>query len=265
MLPIVHTLGTSNGTTNSEKRLSRKRRYLIFPDSSSLQLGNVNLSNRRLLLVGRKHLKFNFISFVSPRHTIVYDSTITIPDHTLYVTTGVTCALAWGLPTTPSYPDVDFAEKEDEVAVDENDRHDKNRTDTTVTNTIPSQAYNTSSIENMLWKYFNYLQHRRPDSYYLENASHCADGRCSYNKDTHTYNYTYGGSATGSNSMSNQYPIPYSSDYDRYHKYEAFTKYMVQNYFKPWMQYNANEKSSSQNNSGSQKTAPHISTEWTTT
>lgn len=40
-LSIIHTHATSNATTNTEKRLSRKRRYLIFPDSSSFQLGNV--------------------------------------------------------------------------------------------------------------------------------------------------------------------------------------------------------------------------------
>lgn len=38
----------------------------------------------------------------------MYDSVVTIPDYTIYVVTGVTCALAWGLPDQPIYPEDDL-------------------------------------------------------------------------------------------------------------------------------------------------------------
>lgn len=201
-------------------------------------------------MIQRIFCVFKFIFFsIFRTWNLVYDSTIPIPDYTLYVTTGVTCALAWGLPTTPAYPETDFAaDGDDEPQAGYNDRHDTNRTTTKITSSISNNA---SSIEHVLWKYFNFLQSRRPDSYYFQspsNYSYCPGASCSYDRNTNTYNYQNG------NSIGSNYQIPYTSDYDRLQKYAAFTKYMTQNYFKPYMQYNAQQKYS-----------PHITSQFMAT
>lgn len=143
-----------------------------------------------------------------------------------------------------------FGENEDELPASAKDRHDTNRTDSiTPTTKVPSNVHNATDIEHVLWKYFNFLQNRRPDSYYFDNATHynyCGDGGCSYEGSADKYGHDFG--------HRGEYKRPYTTEFERYQKYDAFTKYMVQNYFKPWMQYNANQKSS-----------PHISTEYTTT
>lgn len=53
------------------RKLSRKKRYLIFPTGSSIQLGNISMY---FLLLLQMNLMVFFLCFVS-----VYDQTITIP------------------------------------------------------------------------------------------------------------------------------------------------------------------------------------------
>lgn len=74
-----------------QRTLSRKRRYLIFPEGSSFQLGECSQSRYR-----RNH-------YIKPHIcvTSVYDQIIPIVDYTNLFIFGVTTALAWPLPDTP--------------------------------------------------------------------------------------------------------------------------------------------------------------------
>ncbi|XP_055305020.1 uncharacterized protein LOC129569832 [Sitodiplosis mosellana] len=211
-----------------ERKLSRKKRYLIFPTGSSIQL--------------------------------VYDQTITIPDYTLYVTTGITVALAWGLPDKPVYPEQELMERYENGSLPLLLREDKNFTDANrkgetaaaivSSNKIPSysnQYYNGSGIMNGIANYYKYFQQRRkPDSYYFGNSplsptnynkkSYCNNGRnCVHNNEHSISYYTNGKDKTNDYNSYNVRP-PYAATYDEGNRYGAFMKYMNDTYFKPWLE-----------------------------
>lgn len=92
MLLIVITVLSQAYDCNDEmtRKLSRKRRYLVFPTGSSFQLG-------KNLFLGNKWVWFKFLNIFF----IVYDQIIPIVDYTNLLIFGVTTALAWELPDKP--------------------------------------------------------------------------------------------------------------------------------------------------------------------
>lgn len=131
----------------SDKVLSRKRRYLIFPRGSSIQLG-------KLVVHILEKIAFLYFYVVVLFHSWVYDSTITIPDYTIYVTTGVTCALAWGLPDRPVYPEDELMYRYEEGALPGLQyRNDVNVTEDefpirNMNTTLPSSSKTATRIDN---------------------------------------------------------------------------------------------------------------------
>lgn len=59
----------------------------------------------------------------------VFDSVMTVPDYTIYVVTGVTVALAWGLPFKPYYPDEELPAQYEQGHLPLLGRVDENITD----------------------------------------------------------------------------------------------------------------------------------------
>ncbi|XP_031636178.1 uncharacterized protein LOC116349064 [Contarinia nasturtii] len=220
-------------TKKVERKLSRKKRYLIFPVGSSIQL--------------------------------VYDQTITIPDYTLYVTTGITVALAYGLPDKPTYPEQELMEqyengklplllrKEDKNVTDLN-RKGEIKASTASSNIVnkPNDSsysnhhYNGNDVMNRIANYYKYLQRRKPDSYYFGNSplnpanfnknTYCNTRNCSYNTNSNYYysNVKDYNRNSDYNSMYNVRP-PYSSTYGGADQYNAFAKYLNNTYFQPWL------------------------------
>lgn len=76
---------------NSEKLLSRHRRYLVFPEGSSLQLGKLNFLLNFFLI--KPIVEFDVFFFL-----LVYDQIIGMVGSTNLHIFGITCALAWQLP-----------------------------------------------------------------------------------------------------------------------------------------------------------------------
>lgn len=218
----------------SERILSRKRRYLIFPAGSSIQLGKLYLFN-------------SIIQQYSIYLILVYDSTITVPDYTLYVTTGITVALAWGLPDKPTYPELELMEKYENGALPLLEhRKDKNVTASDHKGEIPTynrtsnleNYYKQSDFSNYIRNYYEYLKNRRKtDSYYFghkpSSNKYCSDKNCAYN---HKISYqTSISDRNKSNGFLNVQP-PYSPSYNSSKHYDPFTNYMVEKYFKPWIE-----------------------------
>lgn len=187
---------------------------------------------------------------------------MTIPDYTLYVTTGITCALAWGLPTKPIYPDEELMQqyekgrlpliqyRKDKNATNSNSTGEinvpaSNHTSNLQSSNFLNQFYKNGQLNKALWNYFNYLQRRRPDSYYFSNSSnsnYCNHRTCSYNK-YFNYNKNY---YTNQKPYTNIRPsVPYSPNYDTTNQYAAFTRYMIDKYLKPTLNSYPNRKAAS--------------------
>lgn len=186
---------------------------------------------------------------------LVYDSTITIPDYTLYVTTGVTVAMAWGLPDKPTYPDHELMEPllyRNDKNVTESNRIGEIKLTTASPNASPNKTvyskhnYNAADIMNRLSFYYQYFQRRKPDSYYFGNSaskltdsnrkSQCIGGNCAYNQNAYYYTNNKESTYKGGHKSSYNIRPPYSASYDRDKQYNAFVKYMNDTVFRPWIE-----------------------------
>lgn len=202
---------------NSERNLSRKRRYLIFPVGSSIQMRNVLINSNCFAC------EIDFFVVIP-----VYDQTITIPDYTLYVTTGVTVALAYGLPDKPTYPDEELREVYENgtlpLLLRRNDqnvtKHQDNAMNLTMTN-----HYNGSDFANWMTNYYKYyIQNRKQNSYYFGNSPLNPSNHKTYNQQYYSENRYY--------NKHNIIRPPYSASYDESNQFDAFAKYMYDTYFK---------------------------------
>lgn len=202
---------------DSKSKLSRQRRYLIFPTGSSVQLGNVhdikfNDLNKNASLI----LNSRFFSSV-----LVYEFGVTIPDYTLYVTTGITVALAWNLPDKPAYPEHVHIERIENGSLVNQQIMIQNKNDTN-SNASRLTYLNSSrnDIFNRIANYAEYYFQNRPiDSYYfgLRNSS-----------------FRHG----GPNRKINVIRPPYSTIYSENPSNDAM--YMIERYFKPWIESSLN-------------------------
>lgn len=160
---------------------------------------------------------------------LVYDQCITVPDYTVYIETGVTAALAWELPSKPTYPEYELMQQYESGKLPLIEyRKDKNVTNSNSTGAINvsesnhtsnhqssnflDEFYKNSDLNRALW---NYLQRRQPDSYYFGDSTN-----------NYVYNYTV--------------HAPYAPNYDTYNHYTAFTEYLIDKYLKPSL--NPNQK-----------------------
>lgn len=131
-------------------------------------------------------------------------------------------------------------------------RQDKNVTNSThhgeinANNHTLNSYYQQNDFKTYLEKLYNYLQrNRKPDSYYFGQSSssssnhrpdkYCNDQHCAYNNkisyhmdDLQKNNYQ------SFNTRPPYSPIYYSNKNSK--NYDAFTNYMMTNYFKPWIE-----------------------------
>lgn len=172
----------------------------------------------------------------------------------------ITCALAWGLPNKPTYPELELMETYENGTLPFLLRKDKNVTDPNrkgeiKLSTSPSNAtvhnmpnstyanndYKRNEFMNRIANYYKYFQRRKPDSYYFGNSplnpanhnkmSNCNGRICAFNN--HSTYYTNNKNSNGYNSY-NVRP-PYSVTYDRGNQYDAFTQYINETYLKGWL------------------------------
>lgn len=257
-------------TEKKEKILSRRRRYLIFPEGSSFQLGMKFAMNF-----------YNLITFFS---FSVYDGVYTVPDYTIYIVTGVTCALAWGLPSKPTYPDFELMEKYENGTLPLLlRRKDENATDTDTKQTVHPQNSNTRrpanieldhrTILNLFRKFYDASRHRysaynstsnwnrydsrypthlgsnRPvDSYYFgnhRNNSIWSNNNFDSRRKTIPLKQNYGGSdekviyysdVYGGGNANIRPPLLSHVMPVKKNSYDSFTNYIAQTYFKPWIE-----------------------------
>lgn len=184
----------------------------------------------------------------------VYDSVVTIPDYTIYVVTGVTCALAWGLPDQPIYPEDDLMHRyEDGDLPGIQYRNDVNVTENVPT-TKPTRAPSSKTatkIDNRtlmnLIRLFYSGARRSPHfnisssmsnypnafggSYYHWNVSfpNKANNRITFSNGPSktNYHYTYPSTALSQSHA--------AIDYVNRNTNSPFKKYMADTYFKPWI------------------------------
>lgn len=172
---------------------------------------------------------------------LVYDSTVTIPDYTLYVTTGVTVALSYGLPDKPVYPEEELMKQYEMGRLPLLLRNDENVTETNekgeiqVSTTPSSTVLDTASGNQIANYYYKYFQQRKPDSYYFGNSP--LNTAQNFNKyDCNNRNCTYNGyrdNLKESDFNSNNVRPPYSPTF-KTKPNNAFVNYMNDKYFKPW-------------------------------
>lgn len=182
----------------------------------------------------------------------VYDSTITVPDYTLYVTTGVTCALAWGLPDKPTYPEWELMEKYENGSLPLLEyRQDKNVTnqvdnkgEINVSNVTANNAYTSEHLtnyykqnyfSNYIRDYYKFLENRKVNSYYFGNRNrnssrnrsniYCNGSKCPYNDQI-----TYQPNGGEYNYKSYNIRPPYSPVYNSRNYSEHFEQVTVNMY-----------------------------------
>lgn len=177
--------------------------------------------------------------------------------------------MAWGLPDKPTYPEWELQERYENGTLPLLLREDKNITDANrkgeikatatpsklTNNKIPSYSnyyYNNGSdIMNRIANYYKYFQRRKPNSYYFGKSplnptnygkkSYCNNGKCAYNE---RISYYTNDKDNHKSNVYNSYNVrpPYSATYDEGNRYDAFTKYMNNTYFKPWLESDAQMK-----------------------
>lgn len=251
---FIDLIHAASKIETSERKLSRKRRYLIFPMGSSLQLGNIltihNIYGQRLI-----SLVLYFIQ--------VYDSVLTIPDYSIYVLTGVTVALAWGLPDKPIYPETDFMEQHENERISSLQRNDKNVTKSdgngeirvstpppTTGNNRPNPAHTSQNddvnkIVNRISNFYKYFQRRKPDSYYshrtpLNPANYNRKESCNNRYCANGNYYSYGNNPNSGGYNATNVRPPYSASYDAIRRYDGFEGYMNDISFQPWAKTGSN-------------------------
>lgn len=220
--------------------------------------------------------EINLSSEISLRLLSVYDGTYTVPDYSIYIVTGVTCSLAWALPSLPFYPDLELMESYESGHLPLLlDRNDENNTDTNqnlanavdTVHGLPNVKVDHRLMLNLLHKFLQATSIRRQQG--VSNTADNRDGLSSvYERDRHvdsyyfrihrntspTANYFNSESTPSKNILSWKKPINekyYESEYysDAYsvegntnigpiHKspYDGFAHYIAQTYVKPWIE-----------------------------
>lgn len=189
----------------------------------------------------------------------VYDSVVTIPDYTIYAVTGVTVALAWGLPDKPVYPEDLMQQYEDgdlPLLL--------HRADVNVTKNVPMKQMNAtnSAIDKKATKIDNQTLLRLIQLFYsgvrpTQNPYQSAANVNYYSNNFDKHDYW---NASRTANTTNRYPhsnMPTLNNYyyynnnnrpplaatqssiasnyvDRYAN-NAFKKYLAETYIKPWV------------------------------
>lgn len=148
----------------STKILSRRRRYLVFPEGSSLQLGKeVKLIRRPKNITVHEKNEVHFYIYVHKYIYLVYDEAIPIVDYTLLVVTGETLALAYELPHKPLYGDEIWRiDMEDEQPAEE-------KVDIVANGNRVQDSYYFGNGKNYSTAWQNYYRER--DSFYTKGGT----------------------------------------------------------------------------------------------
>lgn len=171
---------------------------------------------------------------------LVYEFSVTIPDYTMYLTTGITVALAWNLPDKPTYP-----EHKNHVMIQNkngaNSNYDNVDVDGGAVNSSLTTVINTKSnatrptylkstkIANRIADYAEYFfRNRRPDSYYFGHSSPFG-----LRNNTNHHHYYSNDNESGNSGSDVRPPYSTSTYYSKTPSHDAM--YMIETYFKPWI------------------------------
>lgn len=188
----------------------------------------------------------------------VYDSVVTIPDYTIYVVTGVTCALSWGLPDQPIYPEDEYMHRyEDGGLPGIQYRNDVNVTElassTKPNNTTrPPSTKTTTKIDNrtlmnLIRLFYTGAQRTTIPNVSAANVNYANNSESNYHwnilplanqantsrinvlngLNKKNYYYTHSSAALPQ--------LHAVADYLDRNANNAFKKYMADTYFKPWV------------------------------
>lgn len=178
---------------------------------------------------------------------IVYDSAVTIPDYTIYVVTGVTCALSWGLPDQPIYPEDNLMQHyEDGELPGLQYRNDVNVTE----NTSPTNPSKPSRTPSTATKIDNRTLINLIRLFYPSARRTVAPNVSTFNRNNYwnemlannkaNSRITYAGATNNKKNYFNTHlPTIYSqSQANNYHYLDsnannAFQKYLAETYLKP--------------------------------
>lgn len=257
-----------NNATDLSKRIqSRRRRYLVFPEGSSLQLGTYKSKSHSALICTSNRCIYRYIHFEIFGYLIkvvvqyfpkkkkiekkwnnkfniphlalllstVYDLVISIPDYTNYVVTGVTTALAWGLPYKPTYPEVELQDQYEQGRLPIlNRRH----YDTNTTNNNNNYVDNSDRMESITPKFSamvdggggaamesNVMEmNRTRQQQHLLNSFRRLYEMYSNRRRHDNFENVLDGRP---------------NVYYNLNAYEAFGKYLIETYFRPWQEMDA--------------------------
>lgn len=151
---------------------------------------------------------------------LVWDQDIYISNYGQYLLTGFTVALAWELPSKPTYPEweqVGTSNAQPESSSSLKNRKDKNSSDSGQTNPLKNSAPNQDStvrdqrmdFKNHVRNYYEFLKKRYGNQ---------------FDKNLHK-----------NGQKSTDIILPYSPEYNASNDFDAFSQYMVESYFKPWI------------------------------
>lgn len=160
------------------------------------------------------------VSIIFSCSHLVWDQDIYISNYGQYLLTGFTVALAWELPSKPTYPEweqVGTSNAEPESSSSLKNPKDKNSSDPGQPNQLKNSAPHKNStvrdqemdFKNHVRNYYEFLKKRyqnRFDKTLLKNGQKAAD-----------------------------IILPYSPEYNAANDFDAFTQYMVESYLKPWI------------------------------
>lgn len=165
----------------------------------------------------------------------VYEFGVTIPDYTMYLTTGITVALAWNLPDKPTYPE---QKHKNHLMLQHKNDANSNDDDGSLASVINTKSNATrrihlkSSKNDIINRLANYAEHyfrnRRPDSYYFGHS-------LPFGRRNSTNHYHYSSIDAESSGSGNDIRPSYSTAAFHSKNPPNNAMYMIETYFKPWI------------------------------
>lgn len=158
------------------------------------------------------------------------------------MTTGITVALAWNLPDKPTYPEHVYNERIENGSSVNQMVQNKNDANSNITRPTYSKL-SKSDVVNRIVNYAEYyFRNRRPDSYYFgRNSSFfnpCNNRSC----ENHAYTnyYDLNDNKDGHNRETSVIRPPYSTSALYSANPSNDPMYMIETYFKPWIESSLN-------------------------
>lgn len=159
------------------------------------------------------------MTFSSSCYRLVWDQDIYISNYGQYLLTGMTVALAWELPSQPTYPEWEQvgtpnAEPESSSSMENQKYVNSSEPNQTIQseNSAPNQKSTRQDQE------VDFKNHVRNYYEFLKNS----------------YQNQFDKNLLKNREKSTDIIFPYSPDYNASNDFDAFAHYMIRSYFEPW-------------------------------